>query len=574
MGTAAEKIRISRFYPRAAVPLAALRAREPILEGLMATGPGLARLARGQSSAIALDTEEGRAFLQERLAFYNRVCFLISGAFFLAGGALTASRLPNPEPVSRAVQLYSMWLHAATLVVELAAWQLLSRGPRLAPSWLRGFDLGALLLVCLGFSLQFAVADPSAAAPGGFIRATVVLILTNLLISRAVFVPSSALWTAVASAAASLPVVLGAGFAPFAALGPRGVSVGIWIALWAVCAVVVATLTSHVIYGLREQVREARRLGQYTLEQKLGEGGMGTVYRARHAMLRRPTAIKLLPPEKAGQAALERFEREVQLTARLSHPNTVAVFDYGRTPDGVFYYAMEYLDGVNLDALVRADGPQPPGRVVHVMAQVASALVEAHGVGLIHRDVKPENIILCERGGAPDVAKVVDFGLVRDLERGAAASRTDVVQGTPLYLSPEAITAPDSVDGRGDLYALGAVGYFLLTGQHVFSGATLVEVCSHHLHTRPVPPSERLGRELPGPLEALVLACLEKDPARRPASALELRGRLVGLAAVHPWSEDEARAWWRRWRDAAGRQASPRAEFSGTLAVSLLGRRE
>jgi serine/threonine-protein kinase len=158
-------------------------------------------------------------------------------------------------------------------------------------------------------------------------------------------------------------------------------------------------------------------------------------------LLRRPTAIKLLPPEKAGRAALERLEREVQPTARLSHPNTVAIFDYGRTPDGVVYYAMEYLDGTNLDTLVRDDGPQTPARVIHVLRQVASALAEAHGVGLIHRDVKPENIILCERGGIPDVAKVVDIGLVRDLERSSEAS-PDVVQGTPLYLSPEAIRSP------------------------------------------------------------------------------------------------------------------------------------
>jgi serine/threonine-protein kinase len=299
---------------------------------------------------------------------------------------------------------------------------------------------------------------------------------------------------------------------------------------------------------------------------------MGAVYRARHALLRRPTAIKLLPPEKAGQAALERFEREVQLTARLSHPNTVAVFDYGRTPDGVFYYAMEYLDGINLAALVRDDGPQPPARVVHVLRQVASALAEAHGIGLIHRDVKPENIILCERGGIPDVAKVVDFGLVRDLERTSDASRTGVVTGTPLYLAPEAIKAPDRVDGRADLYALGAVGYFMLTGTHVFTGATLVEVCSHHLHTAPVAPSERLGRPLPADVEALVLACLEKDPSRRPASALGLRDRLGELAGTHPRSEAAARAWWDGFGARPDRHLTAASPYSGTLAVSMLGR--
>jgi len=539
----------------------------------MPTVPGILRLARGRSSAIDLDTEEGRAFLQERLAFYNKVCLLLSGSFFVVSAALLASGLQPPEAVTREQERRAAWLHASTLVVELLAWLVCSRGPRLASRFLRGIDAGALFLICVGFCLQFVnVRAPHVEQMGPFPRVTLVLILTNVLIARAVFVPSPALWTAAVSGAAALPVVAAAGFAPAAGLVAGGAAVAIWAGLWALCAVVVATLTSQLVYGLREQVREAKRLGQYTLDQKLGEGGMGVVYRASHAMLRRPTAIKLLPPEKAGSAALERFEREVQLTARLSHPNTVVVFDYGRTPDGVFYYAMEYLDGINLDTLVREDGPQPPGRVVHVLRQVASALTEAHGIGLIHRDVKPENIILCERGGIPDVAKVVDFGLVRDLERAADASRTNLVQGTPLYLSPEAITTPDHVDGRGDSYALGAVGYFLLCGQHVFSGATLVEVCSHHLHTRPVPPSEKLGRALPQPIEALVLACLEKDPARRPASASELRARLGALAEVHPWSEDDARAWWDLWRERPDRAAAPKDAFSGTLAVSLLGR--
>jgi serine/threonine-protein kinase len=539
----------------------------------MATRPGILRRVRRLQSSAFFETEEGRAFLQERLAFYNKVCFLISGGFFLAGLALTAGGVTAPEPSSRGYQERSILLHAATLLVELAAFLLCARGPRLRVAALRAVDVGALWLVCLGFALQAvnALGSPQLEPTGPFPRATLLLILTNVVLARAVFVPSAALWTAAVSAACALVVsALIALFPSGAAASDRAAA--IWSAMWALCAVVVATLTSQVIYGLRQEVREARRLGQYTLEAKIGEGGMGAVYRARHAMLRRPTAIKLLPPEKAGSAALERFEREVQLTARLSHPNTVAVFDYGRTPDGVFYYAMEYLDGADLHRVVGADGPQPPARVVHVLRQAASALAEAHGIGLIHRDVKPENIILCERGGVPDVAKVVDFGLVRDLDQASALSRADVVQGTPLYISPEAISAPDRVDARSDVYALGAVGYFMLCGQPVFSGATLVEVCAHHLHTAPVPPSERLGRPLPEALESLVLGCLEKDPARRPPSASALERRLAALAAAHPWSEDDARAWWERWRERPDVAHGERGPGSTTLSVSFLDR--
>ena len=283
------------------------------------------------------------------------------------------------------------------------------------------------------------------------------------------------------------------------------------MATWCAVSLAIATVGSRVIFGLRTEAARVRRLGQYMLERQIGAGGMGVVYRASHAMLRRPTAIKLLPPDRAGEASLARFEREVQITAQLSHPNTVAIYDYGRTPDGLFYYAMEYLDGINLEELVRLHGPQPAGRVLAILDQVCGALAEAHERGLVHRDIKPANIILTERGGEPDVAKVVDFGLVKPIvadDPRVTVSMPGVLTGTPLYMSPESLRASDGSDPRGDLYALGAVGYFLITGHTVFDAGSIAEILGHHLHTDPVPPSQRLGRPVPADLETVLMQCL------------------------------------------------------------------
>jgi serine/threonine-protein kinase len=249
--------------------------------------------------------------------------------------------------------------------------------------------------------------------------------------------------------------------------------------------IALATAGSHIIYGLNRKLTAAQQLGQYVLDGKIGEGGMGVVYRAHHMMLRRPTAVKLMRP---GAGNLERFEREVKLMSQLTHPNTVAVFDYGHSVDGMFYYVMEYLGGgINLENLVRQHGAQPAGRVVHVLAQVCGALQEAHDLGLVHRDIKPANIILCERGGNPDVAKVLDFGLVKEFtaEGGQTAQ---VILGTPAYLAPEALTDPQQVGPAFDLYALGCVGYFLLTGRRVFEGKTDIDICTKHVTAQPTPP--------------------------------------------------------------------------------------
>jgi serine/threonine protein kinase len=318
---------------------------------------------------------------------------------------------------------------------------------------------------------------------------------------------------------------------------------------WSVIALIFSCVASATLYGLRREVRDARRLGQYTLGEKLGEGGMGVVYRASHAMLRRPTAIKLLAD--GGDASLARFEQEVHLLAGLSHPNIVTVHDYGRTADGSFYYAMELLDGMDLEKLVAADGPQSPERVIHIVRQVARGLHEAHDVGLVHRDIKPANVFLCRRWGEPDAVKVLDCGLAKNkADPRTSLSAHNVVLGTPLYISPEALNGTATIDARSDIYSLGAVAYYMLTAEPVFIGSSIFEVCLQHLTSAPVVPSERLGRTVPADLEAIVLRCLAKSTADRYSDAAELERALAACAAADDWSAARAQAWWQLRGDA------------------------
>jgi serine/threonine-protein kinase len=310
------------------------------------------------------------------------------------------------------------------------------------------------------------------------------------------------------------------------------------------------------ILRLRRRMQAALKLGPFTLVEKLGEGGMGVVYKATHALLKRPTAVKLVRLDAENASALQRFEREVQLTSSLAHPNTIAVYDYERTRDGVFYYAMEYIDGITLEQLVERSGPLPGARVARILEQVAGALAEAHGIGLIHRDIKPANIMISRRGGLPDFVKVLDFGLVRSIAghdgfaSSAALTQATALVGTPLYVAPEAIARAGELDGRSDLYSLGAVAYFLLTGEPLFRAGTVVEICGHHLHTPPEPPSARAPSPVPPALEALVLRCLEKAPERRFASAEQLRAALRGLGDIGSWTDAEAARWWASEGDA------------------------
>ncbi|WP_339727185.1 serine/threonine protein kinase [uncultured Gimesia sp.] len=315
----------------------------------------------------------------------------------------------------------------------------------------------------------------------------------------------------------------------------------------------VAIFIFTVIVARKEQetrraVIKAKQLGQYALGEKLGEGGMGVVYRGHHAMLRRPTAIKLLDIEKTTDEAVARFEREVQLTSQLNHPNTIAIYDYGRTPEGVFYYAMELLEGINLDDLVKQFGPLPESRVIHLLKQIAGSLSEAHQLGVIHRDVKPANIFLTHRGGVYDFIKLLDFGLVKavDGREQASLTSTNSMAGTPMYLSPEGIKQPDKVDARSDLYAFGAVAYYLVTGKTVFDGDSIIEICMKHTQEQPESPSQRLGKTISEDLEQMIMRCLEKDPAKRPQTAAELVQALSECQFDGKWTIQNASDWWKQ----------------------------
>jgi len=320
-------------------------------------------------------------------------------------------------------------------------------------------------------------------------------------------------------------------------------------------AALFALLASLVLRQLGAAVQKAREMGSYELVERIDHGGMGEVWRARHRMLARPAAIKLIRPDRLGlahgQAAetlVRRFEREAQATAALHSPHTVDLYDFGVTREGTFYYVMEILDGLDLESLVRRFGPVPAPRVAHLLLHACDSLDDAHYAGLIHRDIKPANLYACRRGRQHDFLKVLDFGLVKsswaDSAAEAGLSRESAITGTPAYLAPEVVLGERAIDGRVDIYGLGCVAYWLVSGQRVFEGETPMALALHHVQTAPVPPSRRGDLEVPRALEDLILACLEKDPARRPSSAQDLARRLEATGLASGWTPEKARQWW------------------------------
>jgi serine/threonine-protein kinase len=376
------------------------------------------------------------------------------------------------------------------------------------------------------------------------------------MLSFTVIVPSPPRRARIAAlaSASSVPVVVGvvmvADLAPVAIAPLRFF---FQLVLPYLLVVLIADVGARIVYHLGTEIARARELGSYELVERLDRGGMGEVWRARHRLLARPAAIKLMRHEVLGGSSLERqadlharFEREAQATASLRSPHTIELYDFGVADDGAFYYVMELLDGFNLGALVERFGPVPPERALFLLRQVCESLGEAHDAGLVHRDIKPANVYVCRYGREVDFVKVLDFGLVKrvDRARDPAVTGTHAAGGTPAFMSPEQVLGDDSIDGRADIYAVGCLAYWLVTGALVFEGKTAMETMMQHAHDVPVPPSQRTEMPVPDALDAVILACLSKNPAERPQNADVLATRLAAVSTPAAWTPERAQAWW------------------------------
>lgn len=506
--------------------------------------------------------EESREYLQARLTTLWKVMFWAFVSLIGSQLLLYEQFYPSLKPQYQNV----IYLVATVgLVLMALIWRgVLVRNPKLSVKTLYGID--TFYSTASGATLGVAAICAYNFPPSHYVC---LIYAAYAVFTRAIVVPSSFRRTLIVSTLNFAPVVGAALFLTFYGniLVPKGVFF-FGAAALSVVAIVLAAVGSDRIYGLRQKVTEVMQLGQYKRGRKLGEGGMGTVYEAHHVLLRRPTAIKLM--HLASPENMVRFEAEVQAMSELTHPNTVAVYDYGQS-DGVFYYAMEYLgDGINLAQLI-AKGAQPAGRVVNILVQVCGALAEAHARNLIHRDIKPANIILCQRGLVPDVAKVVDFGLVKEIAAEATGQSTQVVVGTPHYLSPEQVLGRP-ISPAVDLYALGLVGYELLTGKKPFEGKTIMEYATKHVAAVPRRPSEVASIHVPAELEQIIMKCLEKEPEKRFASATELANALQAVPLPGDWNADDARQWWADFAAQAKRAHDATQQPTVPITVDLGGR--
>jgi len=410
--------------------------------------------------------------------------------------------------------------------------------------------LAFLLLNAFGIAVINAVVNlPAASRLLMFLSWNAVVILLFALIAA---VPPRRLLIATVAAASMDPLAVWLAHLRGLPVPSVGATVALFLPNY-ICAVV-AILPSIVLLRLGKKLRQAQELGSYRLVERLGQGGMGEVWRAEHRLLARDAAIKLVRPDVLGSAGddttqiLRRFEREAQATAALHSPHTIQVFDFGTTREGSFYYVMELLSGRDLESLVREFGPVPANRAIYLLRQACHSLADAHARGLVHRDVKPANIYVCRMGLEYDFVKVLDFGLVklpsRD-RRETLLSGDHRTSGTPAYMAPEVIVGDADVDRRADVYAMGCVAYYVLTGQRVFEAESSIKLLMAHVNDRPIPPSQRSEMPIPRALDELVMACLEKDPSHRPQNAEELFRMAVCCTSCDEWNQDVAALWWR-----------------------------
>ena len=505
--------------------------------------PKLTPRPPGSSGSAALPTD----IVSEQA---RRIVLFSGTAAFMWAFGLTMDAVVLPATIGRRAPDSAIVLEAVAVVVTLSVFLFL-RFVHLRPITRCGAGMWLLVinaaLITLFDFYNVAMLEASIGMPSW----TAILILASAMI-----MPTTPRRTLIGSliAAAMGPVAVGIA----SLLGRSVLSPGAAFVLylpnfvWAA----IATLPSAMFQRMGRQIKEARELGSYELVEQLGAGGMGAVWRARHRLLAREAAIKLVRHEALGdtdstaQAQLRRFEREAQATALLQSQHSIRLFDFGATDDGSFYYVMELLYGRDLESLVKEFGPLPHERVMYLLSQVCHSLAEAHARGMVHRDIKPANIFLCRMGLEFDFVKVLDFGLVqtRRLDASTAVTETSITAdkliGTPAYMAPEIILGHDDVDRRADVYAVGCVAFYLLTGTRVFQDGNQMQALVDHVHTQAVPPSSRLGAPLPRDVDAFVLDCLRKNPDDRPQDAAELLDRITANNLAGRWSNTQARAWW------------------------------
>lgn len=500
------------------------------------------QLINGSGLGLSAETE---ALLTDRLRAAGLIMFAALGLFLIR-------RLFELDTIDQPLEWVAFGMHAAvTALCGMIGLRLCVRCPK-AMAHVRLIELllfgsAALYFIVLGYSFLLHGARHGFIAP--ISPMWIILIFTYALLipntwQRAAIVNST--FAAMGFGTWFYVYQTCPNFQALTAGNPELRPGTMEVALVMTIAAMTATWGVYTIGRLRRQAFEARQLGQYRLKRLLGEGGMGEVYLAEHMMLKRPCAIKLIRPEKAGdQLAIERFEREVQSTARLTHWNTVEIFDYGHAADGTFYYVMEYLPGLTMDQVVKMHGPMSAARTVYLLSQVCDALVEAHGEDLVHRDVKPANIFVAHRGGVSDVAKLLDFGLVKPMtaNNDLDLTRDGTVTGSPLYLSPEQALG-DTPDHRSDIYSLGAVAYFLLTGEAPFRGDTAMKILLAQANEQPTPPSD-LIEDVPADLEEIILRCLQKDRNDRFDDVQDLGDALRQCSVGDLWDRHQAKRWWK-----------------------------